>query len=202
MPATTPKDHDGPETHAERLFSMLRTWGLAEATLDMVLVAIMRDHDTRQPRPPYPATLEHKLKYLAEAVAMFPTLEAGSDWAAKANAKFKTEKTLRNSIVHGTPLKHEKNGTVHFMCLERQKGRVPHYVVKVVRPKDWDRLFEASVAAFTYLSLLLFLVAPPEDELLNETEEGLRKRDIQFAAQFPGSKELRKLMHEVLSGGA
>jgi hypothetical protein len=159
--ATIIPEDDEPETHADRLFAMLRTWGLAELTLDMCLMAIMEKHDTRRPLPPYPATLERKLEYLRETLRIFPSLAAGDRYAAKIDKLFTSEKTLRNIIVHSAPLRQEDNGTVHFLHLERRRGGMPHYALRVVRPKDWDRLFVTSAQIVGYLYLLLFVASPP-----------------------------------------
>jgi len=185
---------DKPETHAERFFAALRLWGLVEALLDMCLLAILSRHETRQPLPSYPPTLERKLDYLSEAFRLLPSLSEGGEIASKVDSLFRAEKGLRNDIVHGSPLDYEDDGSVHFMLLQRRKGALPHYVLRTVTPKDWDRLSEVSIILFVELVALLLFVHPISDDVAGLSEDSFRRWEIKSAGEIPGSRRLRELM--------
>lgn len=192
-------ESDEPEDHADRLFSMLRWWGLAEFALDGCLMSIMSRHETRDPLPPYPATLERKLGYLKEAIGLYPALAGGEEYMAQAVRLLTDQKKLRNDIVHGAPIKQLDDGTTYFMVLERRKGGLPHYALRTVRGEDWAQLDTTSIIAFAFLAQLEQLIrdTAPLGPGLHQGKKISSKGGVGLLSHLPISKALRKLLEEL-----
>ncbi|RAK60864.1 hypothetical protein DJ021_14115 [Phenylobacterium hankyongense] len=185
-----------PNDHAGRMATFLRAWGIAEMTLDMCIRTIFLKHEMRTPRPPVPVTLERKLAYFMEAHETIPALAPMLDDARQIDARFMREKDLRNTIVHGAPIKYEHDGTVHFLLLRPHKG-LPEYQLRTVRPKDWQRLQDNNIHLWLLLFIAVFCLDPPPD--IDNPKQTDRERSMQFAARFPGSKRLRRLLQEIVA---
>jgi hypothetical protein len=192
-----PDDDDDDETEAERLFSCLRLWGLAEFALDQCIAKIFRLHGKEIPDDSFPVTLERKLKFLRAAHSKIEQLREYDDVAEDIAKLFMREKALRNIIVHGMPIKSEPNGTVHFIFLNPDR-KDRRYILRVVKKSDWDRLFETSIELFALLAL--------QDVCLNHSPSKIESHDVlnrdnalALVDDIPGSRRVRELFREAIS---
>jgi hypothetical protein len=193
----------GPEeSHGDRFHGFLRAWGGAELLLDLCISQIYRHHNGREVDDQTPVTLERKLTFLKTAVATQESLTEFADVAMKAHRLLTDEKELRNLIVHGLPLKWERNGTVHFLRLE-PNFESPRYRRRVVTPADWDRLDTAAISAAAHLAFLGAVIASVgSNPGLNLSQETFGEWFVKGAAAFPASKRLRQLFKELITRGS
>lgn len=193
------KDTDERNGHADRFHDFLRAWDGAEMLLDLCISQIFHNHNGRDMADQTPVTLERKLAFLKSAAITQSSLAHVADLAMKAHRLMTDEKELRNIIVHGVPLKQERNGTVHFLRLEPNFEN-PRYVLRVVRPMDWERLEVVAIEAAAQLSLLgTILAAEGCDPRLDMSQETFREWLMKGVAAFPASRHLRQLFEELIA---
>ena len=182
----------------ENLVGFLMTWGSMEMAIDQVIAVTYRYHNAEAVVTRLtPVTIEKKLQFLTDAAAKIPSASPFSETIESLVSRVKAEKDLRNTLVHGWPLKVEKNGTAHIVRL-RPRQHEPHYELRVVKDRDWDRLMTTCAEVFALATILTFGLSP-EDVARNEVENVGRAWFVKGAETFPASKQIRKLMKELLS---
>ncbi len=186
------------DAHTARFVQFLRAWGMAELALDGCIRLLFGRHNAKAIAPAYPATLERKLEVLRVSHREFEQLADLRDLSEAIRAAFMAEKDLRNTIVHGFPLKIEDDGTAHMVRVT--KG---NYTLRVVRPADWDRLDETTDRLLAWLLTLTTALNPEgSNAFLDLVQELGREGLVQSAAVFPGDKRLCRLLQEVFRSEA
>lgn len=166
-----------------------------EQALDQCIALIYRLHNGRSLIPVNVVTIEKKVEAL-RAFANLPTVAPYKSLIDDITRIVTDEKAARNHIVHGMPIKVEKNGTAHIV-LVRPNFDSPEHLLRVVDRKEWKRLREACWEVQTYAMILTFGLTP-EDVKRNEIENaGRREWFVRGADTLNASKKVRNLYKDL-----
>ena len=168
-----------------------------EEALGGCISLIYRYHDGRSVSTINYTTIERKIGFL-RACAKLPSVAPHAAIIEQIADVVMREKDARNHIVHGLPIKVERNGTAHIILL-RPNFETPDHILRVVDWKEWDRLDEQCWKTLARAIKLTFALLPDE-VARNEVENVGSEWFVKGASLLPASKKVRDLYKELFTG--
>ena len=187
----------GERLFGERLVSFLQVWGSMEMQIDQSVALIYQHHEGDSVGRQEPVTIEKKLEFLTEAAAKLAGVRPMSTVVDDLVSRVMAEKDLRNTLVHGWPVKVESNGAAHIVRL-RPRRHQPQYELRIVRAKDWERL-EITCRKVMALNVMLIFGLFPKGVAQSEVENASQDWLLKGAKTFPASKRIRQLLEELFA---